>query len=184
MNTQELEILIEGCKRNDQLAQSKLYDTYYKKFTYIAYKYTTDPLIAEEVMNDGFLTIFNCINDYKHLGSFEGWMRIVITNAIINRVRTRNYNKPQYLIIGGTEDIDYIYTEHVRHNEFEFKDLKNTINITMELIPKSSRRVLKLAVIGYKYGEIANMLSLTENTVKWQVHEARKRLNILIGDKI
>jgi DNA-directed RNA polymerase specialized sigma24 family protein len=54
----------------------------------------------------------------------------------------------------------------------------------MELIPKSSRRVLKLAVIGYKYGEIANMLSLTENTVKWQVHEARKRLNILIGDKI
>jgi len=183
MNTPELEALIKGCQCDDRRSQNALYNTYYPKFIRIAKKYSRDPLIINELMNDGFLKVFQCVKDYKHLGSFEGWMRIVIANAIINRVRTRNYNKPDYIIIGGSEDIEYIHRE-VISNDFEFQNLKETIDITIEMLPKASKKIMKLAAVGYKYREIADMLSINEGTVKWHVSTARQKMNILIGENI
>jgi RNA polymerase sigma-70 factor (ECF subfamily) len=124
---------------------------------------------VEEMINDGFLKIFNNLSKYDSAQPFKAWVRTIMVNTAIDYYRS---NKK--------------YQLHVTINEIELTDFNDdvisqlSVEEIMGLISKLSpmyRMVFMLYVVeGYKHKEIAEMLGVNEGTSKSQLSHARKAL--------
>ena len=113
----ELE-LIQGCVKNDRTSQKKLFDTYAGRFMAIAKRYMKEDMSAEDVLMEGFCKIYKNIKSFKGEGSFEGWMRRIIVNTALNKIRKDNRDLLVYqeeLIDKGS--VEMMYFENMSAND-------------------------------------------------------------------
>jgi RNA polymerase sigma-70 factor (ECF subfamily) len=76
--------IIRGCLIGDRKAQQHLYEVYCEKFLAICIRYIKDRSLAEDVMIEGFMIIFQKLAQYEQKGSFEGWMKkIMVRQALM-----------------------------------------------------------------------------------------------------
>ena len=159
--------LIEKCKINDTKAQGELYKLFSSKLFSTCLKYSRNYAEAEDNLQDAFLTIFNKIGQYKHKGSFEGWLKRIAVNTVLQRYRNEkvfdivNENTAEEVDIEIDEDdisIDYL------------------LGIIQEL-PDRYRLVFNMYVLdGYSHKEIAEMLEINIGTSKSNLARARQIL--------
>ena len=83
-----LELLIKECKDNNAKAQEQLYRLFSSKLFQICLKYSRSYVEAQDNLQDGFLLIFEKINQYEFKGSFEGWIKRVMINHILQKYRS------------------------------------------------------------------------------------------------
>ena len=81
--------LARAISRGDSKAQTLLYEKYSPKMLAICCRYMNDVMEAEDVMIDGFMRIFDKISQFNFKGSFEGWMRRIIVNEALMRLRSK-----------------------------------------------------------------------------------------------
>ena len=75
--------LIESCKRGDRASQKVVYDRLASRMFPICIRYAGDRETAQDILQDGFITLFTKLDDFKGDGSFEGWARrIFVTTAL------------------------------------------------------------------------------------------------------
>lgn len=67
--------LIKGCLAGDRKSQRGLYELYSGKFLSICLRYIKDQDLAQDVLVEGFMKIFEKLDTYRQEGSFEGWMK-------------------------------------------------------------------------------------------------------------
>ena len=79
--------LIEGCRKNDARAQRRLYELFAPTMLAVCIRYTGSRENAKDVLQEGFLTVFDKIGTYKGQGSFVGWMRRVFANQSLMYIR-------------------------------------------------------------------------------------------------
>ena len=162
-----LEKLIKRCKQNDIKAQEELYRLYAGKMFGLCLKYSDSYAQAEDNLQDGFLTIFDKIGQYKHQGSFEGWMKRIVINTALQRYRKQDV----FQII----DEESIKEPEVEVNEEELS-LPFLLQIIQEL-PDRYRMVFNLyALDGFSHKEIAEMMNISTGTSKSNLARARKIL--------
>ncbi|MDJ1469589.1 sigma-70 family RNA polymerase sigma factor [Cytophagaceae bacterium DM2B3-1] len=164
------EKLIRACQRNDAAAQREVYNRYSRRMLGVCTRYIKDQMEAEDVMINGFLKIFEKIDQYQFAGSFEGWIRRVMVNEALQQVRR---NKSVFLEV----EIESVYNDeavmHIDGDEFETEDLLALI----QQLPDGYRTVFNLyAIEGYSHKEIAEQLGISENTSKSQLSRARALL--------
>ena len=99
-----LKQLIQKCSKNDTKAQAELYQLFSGKLFSVCLKYCKNYAEAEDNLQDAFVTIFNKISQYKHKGSFEGWLKRITINTALQRYR----NQGVFEIIDDTniEDVE------------------------------------------------------------------------------
>lgn len=68
---EETRNLIEGCLRHDKHAQSLLYNLLSKNMFVICLRYSKNREEAEEILQEGFMKVFQFIHQYKSSGPFE-----------------------------------------------------------------------------------------------------------------
>ena len=83
-----LEEFIENCKKQNTTAQGELYKLFSSKLFAICLKYSRNRSEAEDNLQDAFLKIFDKIGQYKNKGSFEGWIKRITVNTVLQRYRT------------------------------------------------------------------------------------------------
>ena len=77
--------LIESCKKGNRVAQKVLYDRLASRMFPVCMRYVGDRTLAEDILQDGFITLFTRLNSFKGEGSFEGWARrIFVTTALMH----------------------------------------------------------------------------------------------------
>lgn len=159
--------LIENCKSNDTKAQGELYKLYSSKLFSICLKYSRNYAEAEDNLQDAFLTIFDKIEQYKHKGSFEGWIKRITVNTVMQRYRKEkvfdivNENIAEEVVV----DID----EESISMDFLLKSIQE--------LPDRYRLVFNLYVLdGYSHKEIANLLNINIGTSKSNLARARQQL--------
>ncbi len=172
--------LIKACQRNERLAQSEFFRLYSGKFLGIAYRFAGDYDVANDLLQEGFIKIFNNINHYRFQGSFEGWMRRIIINTSINYIK-KNYKM-------SFEEVDMsLYSNYTELSELPaIIDKMNFEAIVDEInrLPAGFRTVINLyAIDGYSYSEIALMLDIKEVTVRTQYVRARQKLAGILEKK-
>ena len=86
-NKEHLKTLISGCLKNNRRAQEELFKLYYGKMLGVCMRYISDRDSAEDVLQDGFIKIFDKLKAFNYEGSFEGWMRRIIANTAIDSIR-------------------------------------------------------------------------------------------------
>ena len=77
--------LIDSCKKGDRAAQKVLFDRLASRMFPVCMRYVGERSLAEDILQDGFITLFTRLDSYKGEGSFEGWARrIFVTTALMN----------------------------------------------------------------------------------------------------
>ena len=164
-----LESLVEQCRKQDGRAQRMLYERLSPKMLGVCRRYIGDTLEAEGVLVNGFLKMFNKINQFSGSGNFEGWVRRIMVNESLLYLRK---NKSMYLEV----DIDEAHTEPDYGRAaylFEERELIEMI----DKLPMGYRTVFNLyAIEGFSHKEISEQLGINENTSKSQLSRARALL--------
>lgn len=165
--------LVSGLQRADARAQKVVYERYASKMLAVCIRYIINRDEAEEVLMDGFMRIFERIDQYKGLGSFEGWMRRIMVNEALMHLRK---SKRWYTEIGLEEtpmETDVTWAD----GELQAEELLQLL----QQLPEGYKTVFNLyAIEGYSHAEIAEMLGITESTSKSQLHRARATLQRLV----
>ena len=159
--------LIEKCKINDTKAQGELYKLYSSKLFSICLKYSRDYSEAEDNLQDAFLTIFDKIDQYKYKGSFEGWLKRIAVNTVLQQYRSQKV----FNIVDDniSEDVELDMDE-------DDISLPYLLKIIQEL-PDRYRLVFNLYVLdGYSHKDIAEMLNISEGTSKSNLARGRQIL--------
>jgi RNA polymerase sigma-70 factor (ECF subfamily) len=159
--------LIENCKIDDTKAQGELYKLFSGKLFSICLKYSRNYAEAEDNLQDAFLTIFDKIEQYKHKGSFEGWIKRITVNTVMQK-----YRKEKVFEIVN-EDIPEEVVVEIEEDAISMDFLLKSI----QQLPDRYRLVFNLYVLdGYSHKEIAEMLKINIGTSKSNLARARQQL--------
>ena len=168
-----LDELITKCTKRDAKAQEQLYRRYANTLFSVSLKYARNYTEAEDILQDGFITIFDKIGQFKNKGSFEGWLKRIVINTALQR-----YRKQRVFNIVNEEQLEQ---EDVLVDEDDVS-LQFLLKIVQEL-PDRYRLVFNLyALDGYSHKEIANMLEISEGTSKSNLARARMILKQKVED--
>ena len=169
---QEEKELIELAVENNRHAQQKLYSKFSPKMLSVCRQYVKDLHQAEDVMITAFMKVFTNLKNFKHEGSFEGWIRRIMINEAISFIRVQK--KVKFI-----EDENY-FEESFNNIESQFS--VDDIQFLIDSLPDGYKMVFNLyAIEGYKHQEIATMLGINEGTSKSQLSHARKMLQTNIS---
>jgi len=168
-----LKQLIENCKINNTKAQGELYKLFSGKLFAICLKYSRNYAEAEDNLQDAFLTIFNKIGQYKNKGSFEGWIKRITVNTVLQRYRNEKV-------------FDIINENTIEDVELEVDEDTVSIDYLLKIIqelPDRYRLVFNLYVLdGYSHKDIADILKINIGTSKSNLSRARLILKQTIED--
>lgn len=163
---ENIEDIIKGCVEGKRLAQNELYKKFAPKMYAVCVRYSKDATEAEDVLQDGFVKVFQNIQNFKSEGSFEGWVRKIMVNTALEKFRKKNHLYPVGEIFEVAKDLKHEDVEHNIHAE----ELMKVIN---RLSP-GYRMVFNLyAIEGYSHKEIGDQLGISEGTSKSQLARAR-----------
>lgn len=167
--------LIRRAAKNNREAQQQLYDLHSAKMLSVCRQYVKDLQHAEEVMLNGFFKVFKHLKDFRHEGSFEGWIRRIMIREAISFLRTQKKVEFRDEQIEQTADFTDPFVSEL--NAAHIQSL-------IDGLPEGYRMVFVLyAIEGYKHSEIAKMLKITEGTSKSQLFKARKLLQEQLQDE-
>ena len=159
-----LNVLIKQCAKNDRRAQKEIYQLFAGKLFSLCLKYSKNKHEAQDNFQDGFIIIFEKIDQFKFKGSFEGWLKRVMVNTILLKYRKRN------VLNIVTEEIPDEVVVDIDEDEVSLDFLLNLI----QELPDRYRMVFNLYVLdGCSHKEISNMLHIAEGTSKSNLARAR-----------
>jgi RNA polymerase sigma-70 factor (ECF subfamily) len=182
-NKAHLTKLINDCLSNKRRAQEELFRLYYGKMLAVCLRYAKDRDTAEEILQEGFIKIFDKLDAFDYKGSFEGWMRRIVANTAIDSLRKQK--KDPFLTdndedfkLGGTNPM-------IEREEAEMTTIKG--ELAMEAIQELSpayRAVFNLYVLEeYTHKEISEILGISEGTSKSNLAKAKMNLQRILTDR-
>lgn len=133
-------------------------------------RYMKDRDEAEDVLQEGFITMFNQLAAYQGRGSFEGWARRIFVTTALMHLRKNDALKQ-------SEDISEIrFLSDCGTSALEMLSYKELLKLVSEL-PDGFRIVFNMYVIeGYTHKEISEILNISEVTSRSQLSRARQWL--------
>ena len=169
--------LLKGCSRNDRRMQELLYKQYCSSMMVLCKSYAKNEEDAIEVLQDGFLKIFQQIDRYDaSRSSIYTWIRTIMIRTAIDFLRKQNKNN---VAIEWKEEHDpAIEAEALQRMSAQ------QIQCMLQQLSATTRTVFNLYITeGYNHREIGELLTISEGTSKWHLSEARKHLINLLKVK-
>jgi RNA polymerase sigma-70 factor (ECF subfamily) len=161
--------LIKGCIKGNAQCQRMLFEQYAGKMMSVCLRYANDTMEAEDIMQDGFIKVYQYLHQFKFEGSFEGWIRRIIVNTAIRHLEKK---KIQF------KDIDESGANAPKLDPYAYAHLgQDDLMKLINQLPEGYKVVFNLNVIeGYSHEEIAEMLHIQAGTSRSQLVKARKML--------
>ena len=169
--------LVSSCISGDRKAQKALYDALSGKMYAVCLRYMGSRDEAEDVLQDGFVTLYSKLDSYAGAGSFEGWARRIFVNTALMSLRKKD-------VLKQSEDVDVAWNitsdDPSAVQKIGYRDLLKMISS----LPPGFRTVFNMYVIeGYSHKEIAEALGVSEATSRSQLQRARTLLQSKIKEK-
>lgn len=166
----ETKNLIRRCLAGESSAQGALYAAYKVPLFRVCLRYANDRAEAEDMLQDGFIKIFQDLKNYRGTGAFGGWMRKVVVNIALQHIRKRKKLFPSI----DLQDVqEKFQTDENIHSDLNAQALTQLV----QQLPAGYRAVFNLYVIdGFSHKEIAEQLGITTSTSKSQLFKAKATL--------
>lgn len=146
-------------------------------------RYANDRDTAEEMLQEGFIKVFDKLEGFDYKGSFEGWMRRIVANTAIDHIRKSKKNP---LLTDNDEDFKLGAANPVVEKEEE-ESLEIRAEMAIEAIQELSpayRAVFNLYVMEeYTHKEIAEILGISEGTSKSNLAKAKMNLQRILKER-
>lgn len=173
------EMILQGCLKNNAVAQEALYNRFSPKMLGVCYRYAKNREDAEDMLQEGFMKVFSQIHQFRNDGALEGWIRRIMVHTCINILKK---NKK----FSDSVDIGHASEKYINENSIpSLLQVKEVVEC-IRLLPVGYRTVLNLyAIEGYSHREIGAILDIEESTSRSQYTRARALLEgILVKRKI
>ena len=172
----DIKDLIKGCLEGNRRDQELLYRRHAGKLYAVCLQYSGNDDEAKDILQEGFIKIFENLHNYKFEGSFEGWMRRITVNTALEKYRSRNN-------LYKVEDIDQIAETDSEPDAEDYSGLEasDLLGIIRELPPKYRMIFNLYAIEGYSHKEISKMVNISEGTSKSNLSRARIILQRRVG---
>lgn len=180
---EQLEEIIRRCQKGDRSSQQLIYETFYGKMMSVCMRYAGQRETAKDYLQDGFIKAFMKIGKFDFKGSFEGWLRRIIVNNIIDQIR-----KDRYSFV----DIDHTYDKRVSESEEEEPEEESDLSLLkklsvneileqIQLLSPAYRTVFNLYIVeGLSHKEIADSLNISEGSSKSNLARAKANMQKLL----
>ena len=172
----DLNDIIKGCIAGNSCSQKQLYKLFRNKMFGVCLRYSKDYTEAEDIVQDGFIKVFNKISQFESKGSFEGWIRKIMVNTALERYRRIVHMFP---ISDVTEYDSSVGYEHV----IDLISSKDLLNLIQEMSPQYRLVFNMYAIEGYSHKEIGEMLGISEGTSKSNLSRGRQFLQKKIKEE-
>lgn len=168
--------LVKGCLRKDRKFQELLYKKFSKTMYQICLSYAKDRDGAQDILQEGFIKVFDKINSFNSEGSLEGWIRRIISNTAVDHYRKKS-------TLRKFIEFDATPSDKTGQNNISDSIHANEILDQVRKLPDGAQVIFNLyAVEGFSHKEISEKLQISEGTSKSQVNRARTLLQKLLND--
>ena len=166
--------LVQGCLDEDRRCQELLYARYARRMYAVCLRYARHELEAQDLMQEGFIRVYDKLRDFRRQGSLEGWVRRIMVHTAINHYRRKAFQQERF----GLEKLP---EEPVDSTAIEQMGEQELLKLVSEL-PDGYRTVFNLyAIDGFDHAEIATMLGCGESTSRSQLAKARRMLQVRLN---
>ena len=164
---EQINHLIQECMEGNRLSQNQLYKLFAAKMFAVCLRYAKNREEAEEIVQEGFVQVFKSLKDFRHEGSFEGWIRKIMVYCAIQHFR-RQSKMPRVV------HIDTLTVEEACSEDILPQLGKKELLKMVQALPPGYRMVFNLFVFeGMKHREIAELLHISEGTSKSNFFDAK-----------
>lgn len=161
----EEQFLLEACLQNNRKQQQALYERYKDAMYTIACRMLKDTDLACDALQDGFIQVFNGLQNFKRQSTLGAWIKTIIVRACLNKLKQE------------------IEQESIP-NDYHYERIEWDDNLTGEELEKAIKKLpagyrsvfLLIEVEGYTHKEVAQMLNIAEGTSKSQLFHSKKML--------
>jgi RNA polymerase sigma-70 factor, ECF subfamily len=164
---QQLEHIIQGCKKGNADSQKQLYQYCYETMMRVCQRYHTNEQDAVNGYNEAMYTVLSKINQYKNEGEFMGWVRRIMVNTSLNIIKREK--KFVYKEVAETDTQRFSIQPDVYSN----MNTQKILSFVQEL-PRQTALIFNLYIMeGYTHEQIGGILGISGNTSKWHLNNAR-----------
>jgi RNA polymerase sigma-70 factor (ECF subfamily) len=155
----------------------------YGKMKVVCLRYASDADAAEDLLQEGFIKVFEKIANYNNQGSFEGWVRRIMVNNAIDNIRK---NKTLFLDIDNDRTQAQVDREDDDYDEPEYLSITpDQILAAMQHLSPAYRAVFNLYVMeNLSHQDIAEQLGISVGTSKSNLAKARMNLKKILETEL
>ena len=169
--------LLKDCLKGKREAQRKLYEHFAPLMMAVCYRYTKSKYEAEDVLQEGFVKVFNSLDQFRGDGEIGAWIRRIMVNTALNYLRThKKYQQDA--------DVDMV-PERASNDENPLASLQaKQLADIIQRLPTGYQTIFNLYVVeGYSHVEIGEMLGIDAGTSRSQYLRARVMLQKWIEEE-
>ena len=165
------EELVERVRVGDFAAYDTLVARHMRSAFAIAYRVLGQREDAEDLVQDAFMVALEKIDTFRDGHRFAPWFFRILVNRGLNARKARSLRQMDAL------PTELSTREPTPHVEAERSQLRERIEAAVAVLPERQRTIVKLFELeGFSSPEIADMLELSDGTVRWHLHQARQTL--------
>ena len=174
------EHLIDRVKRGDEKAFTQLVSAWHKRIYNFALRFCGQEEMAEEVVQQTFIQVYQKVRQLKDNSSFKPWLYRIASNCCNNEGRKVSRNK-KLMLEGVGEEWDDPETPETIYRQ---KELSNLVMQVLQMIPKEQRTVIIMKEYeGLKFKEIAAALGESQNTIKSRMYYGLEAMRKILLSK-
>jgi len=161
---------------HDIILYEKLFRQYYKPLIRFAYRYVYDETIAENVIHDVFLYLWNERDRLDFAINIKAYLYNAVKNRCLKYIRSKEIEN-KYKILNIAIDKENINPENILMN----KELEVAISDTLNKLPQKRREIFVMNRFDrLTYSEIASILNISIKTVETQMSRSLKFLLLYV----
>lgn len=168
--------LIRAAREGSAEAFRHIVEMYERRVYGVAHAIVHHRETARDIAQEAFLRVHRSLRTFDPLRPFYTWLYQIVVNLSIDALRRDRHPHPVDLeAAGGVADRRQMPDDAVQRDE-----LQERVRRTLDRLPAAYRVALALRDLqGFTCPEIAAMVESTPATVRWRIHEARKRFKEL-----
>lgn len=163
--------LVELVRAGDAAAFDALVALHMRRAFSVAWRLLGQREDAEDLVQEAFMTALERIDTFQPGRAFGPWFYRILVNRGLNARRARSLRAtealPEAVVSGDASPL----------RATEQAELRAHLREALDALPERQREIVQLFELeGFGSAEIAEILELSDGTVRWHLHQARRRL--------
>ena len=174
--------LVEAAKAGDALAFDALVKRYRKRIYALALHMTGSASEADDIAQDVFLKAFRALPQFEGRSQFFTWVYRMTVNRSLNSRRDRARRGEDTLDDPRLELAVAVDSRGNPGREAELRQTYARLLRGLDSLPVDMRTtVILVSLQGMSHGEVGVIQKVSEGTIAWRMHEARRRLHEMMA---